>query len=167
MEIFLNSIPKGISGFVREGEITLPPGALAWKKVPVVKGFIDRQSEKYIIKARFITALELPCDRCLEPHTLAIDDEFMLIIINPENLEESGLEDDAIIPYPKDDRLELDDTIFRLIILDWPMKSLCDEKCKGLCPQCGVNLNHEQCNCGDFKIDPRWEALKSLKLVNR
>jgi uncharacterized protein len=43
------------------------------------------------------------------------------------------------------------------------MKPLCTTACKGLCPQCGTNLNTGRCDCTAKWIDPRLEALKNLK----
>jgi len=43
-----------------------------------------------------------------------------------------------------------------------PMKPLCRPDCKGLCPQCGANLNLESCTCESVKIDPRLALLKDL-----
>jgi uncharacterized protein len=44
-----------------------------------------------------------------------------------------------------------------------PMKPLCREDCKGLCPQCGTNLNTGSCECGPALEDPRLAPLKQLK----
>jgi len=44
-----------------------------------------------------------------------------------------------------------------------PMKPLCREDCKGLCPRCGEDLNVKGCGCVIETADPRWEALKTLK----
>jgi uncharacterized protein len=44
-----------------------------------------------------------------------------------------------------------------------PMKPLCREDCKGLCPICGVNRNRETCSCRSEWVDPRMEALRKLK----
>jgi uncharacterized protein len=46
-------------------------------------------------------------------------------------------------------------------ILDLPLAPLCRADCAGLCPECGVNRNLEQCSC-DAPTDPRWDALRAL-----
>ena len=48
-------------------------------------------------------------------------------------------------------------------VLAVPMKNLCSEDCKGLCPKCGKNLNEGLCNCNEENIDPRWETIQKLK----
>jgi uncharacterized protein len=44
-----------------------------------------------------------------------------------------------------------------------PMKPLCREDCRGLCPQCGADRNRGDCDCKDDWVDPRWAALADLK----
>ena len=49
------------------------------------------------------------------------------------------------------------------VLLALPVKVTCREDCKGLCPQCGKNLNQEQCSCTNTLADPRWSALKEIR----
>jgi uncharacterized protein len=49
------------------------------------------------------------------------------------------------------------------MLLAVPIKTVCGDACKGLCPQCGKNLNHGDCQCEPVAEDPRWDALKGLK----
>lgn len=58
--------------------------------------------------------------------------------------------------------LELDDVVITDILLSLPQKFLCRQDCKGLCPQCGSNLNLGDCACEKRQIDPRLEKLKQL-----
>ncbi|MFH1733516.1 MAG: DUF177 domain-containing protein [bacterium] len=59
--------------------------------------------------------------------------------------------------------IDLAQDIRDLLILELPTKVLCDEECKGLCLNCGANLNREACSCQDKPSDPRWDALKKLR----
>jgi len=45
-----------------------------------------------------------------------------------------------------------------------PFRFVCAEDCKGLCPTCAANRNTTSCECAETLVDPRWEALKELKL---
>jgi len=58
---------------------------------------------------------------------------------------------------------DLTDMVRQELLLALPMKPLCSEECKGLCPRCGVNLNIETCDCRVKGMDSRWEGLKDLK----
>ena len=57
--------------------------------------------------------------------------------------------------------LDVDKLIYGEILVNWPMKVLCKEDCKGVCQFCGANLNEGQCSCKK-PVDPRLEALKQL-----
>ncbi len=52
-------------------------------------------------------------------------------------------------------------------LLAQPMKYLCSEDCKGLCPVCGKNLNYEKCGCNEQALDPRMEIFRKLKLNSK
>ena len=88
-----------------------------------------------------------PCARCLTPVPFNID-------LNYE--DEDELEDGQ-------DTVDLVPFVEECLFIHEPYRVLCDETCKGLCPDCGVNLNQGECQCEheDF-IDPRLEALKQL-----
>jgi len=64
------------------------------------------------------------------------------------------------------DKIDLDEYIRDYAVLAVPMKNLCSEDCKGLCPKCGKNLNEGTCNCSEENIDPRWESIQKLKTKN-
>lgn len=58
--------------------------------------------------------------------------------------------------------LDLEELILSDILLELPTKLLCKEDCKGLCPHCGCNLNHQSCDCNKAYHDPRWDVLNTL-----
>ena len=67
------------------------------------------------------------------------------------------------ISYYQGDGLLLEDVLREQVLLALPLRAVCREDCKGLCPHCGKNLNLEQCNCAEPLEDPRWSVLKDLK----
>ncbi|MBD3288215.1 hypothetical protein GF337_05370 [candidate division KSB1 bacterium] len=103
------------------------------------------------------------CDRCLDDFETEMKERFRLAysLDNDVNVEKE--EDGGIRFLTKDSTvIDITDDIRESLLLVVPMKKLCTEECKGICPQCGVNRNAEECNHTDEKIDPRWEALKKL-----
>ena len=64
------------------------------------------------------------------------------------------------------DEVDLDDYLRGLIAVSLPVKVVCGEDCKGLCPKCGANLNRETCDCEKQWEDPRFAVLKKLKIIN-
>lgn len=119
------------------------------------------------IAGKLSADLEILCARCLEPVQYPIQREYDLLY-RPAGSDvgekEVELQDkDAAISYYEDDSLELEDVLREQMLLEVPIKTVCTEECKGLCPHCGRNLNTGECECAQAAVDPRWEALKELK----
>lgn len=104
------------------------------------------------------------CARCLTEFSQKIETVLSAKIIEKSNqqIEEEDDEEDIIYYNSRDRQLQIEDIIMNSIVLSLPMKSICNENCKGLCAKCGVDLNVEQCNCTKQDIDPRLEKLKNL-----
>jgi uncharacterized protein len=117
---------------------------------------------------KLATSIETACARCLEPVKSDIQREFDLLY-RPQGTdagheELSVTQAEAEIGYYSGDGLELDDVLREQVLLSVPLRMLCTEQCKGLCPHCGKNLNVEVCSCESRPADPRWDALKDLKI---
>jgi len=102
--------------------------------------------------------LSLVCGRCLEPFAVAGDVE-ILNMLQPAGMTDPGPE---TFPYAND-MFDLHGIVRELIELNLPMKPLCSENCRGLCPLCGMNLNRAACACPPPEPDNRWEALNKMK----
>lgn len=99
------------------------------------------------------------CARCLEEFDNTITTSFKGTIV--ESLSGDNTSEDIEIVI-RDGFIDLEDTIKQVVYLSMPMKALCSENCKGICPTCGANLNTEKCECDNVVIDPRLEKLKNL-----
>ena len=107
-------------------------------------------------------SIETPCARCLDTMDLILEPEVNLILL-PEYLPHEKDEDIDFETY-KGDEIDLGGYLRELIAMSLPIKVLCVEECKGLCPNCGVNLNLEECSCKDNWVDPRFAVLRNLKV---
>jgi uncharacterized protein len=116
------------------------------------------------------TTLELPCSRCVEPFPLPVDAPFDLRYqpqsANAGDGEHEVHEDDLTTAYYANDEIDLEQLMKEQFQLAMPMKPLCSEACRGLCPQCGTNLNRAACACNPRWSDPRLAALETLKHHN-
>jgi uncharacterized protein len=99
------------------------------------------------------------CDRCASE--LAKDFSFNVKKIIVEELQNENDDDDYIVVNNR--TLDLDELINEEVSLSLPTKILCKDDCKGLCAQCGTNLNVSKCDCKK-DVDPRLSAL--LQLLN-
>ena len=127
-----------------------------------VTGEIQKFSDKYFIKVELQTHAHFACDRCLEDFDQKIDGNFKLIY-SKQTRDKFAETDDYRILGDKTTEIDLSSDIRENLLLTLPMKHLCKDDCRGLCAQCGANLNSEICNCKQEDIDPRWEKLKRLK----
>jgi len=119
------------------------------------------------VVGKLTTKLDIPCARCLESVPYKVDRTFELLF-RPHSVnvgpDEAEMQDkDAEIAFYQGDGVELEDILREQILLAVPIKTVCREECKGLCPQCGKNLNAGECQCEPLAGDPRWNALKDLR----
>lgn len=103
------------------------------------------------------------CDRCLENFETELKERFRLVYSLDNDIVIEKEDDGGIRILTKDNTsIDISEDIRESLLLIVPMKKLCTEDCRGICPQCGVNRNYEQCNHSEEKTDPRWDALKKL-----
>jgi len=128
---------------------------------------IHKDREKFRLEGSAKTELELPCSRCLEPFRMPVDVAFDLRYLPASEMssedERETHDEDLDISYYRDDQIDLNELLREQFYLALPMKPLCEDGCKGLCPQCGTNLNTSTCACEPGWVDPRLAALKTLQ----
>ena len=113
------------------------------------------------------TKIELTCARCLEPVVEEVQRQFDLLYSplpkSTRHEEERLKADDTEIGFFRGEGLFLADVLSEQVLLALPMKAICRSDCRGLCPNCGANLNHEGCRCETHGSDPRLAPLARLK----
>ena len=122
--------------------------------------------DAFRVVGRATTRLELDCGRCLEPFEMPFDASFDLRYVPHEHNTGEGereiAEDDLTTAFYREGALDITDMLREQIELALPMKPLCSEACRGLCPECGANLNRTECGCAPKWEDPRLAPLKGL-----
>jgi len=163
MKIALSDIPdEGLSVDIREKFSAEDIHVLS----PVEARLdLNKAGKEVIVGGVLKTALALQCSRCLKDFTGILDIP-VNVVYHP--IEEIGtdkheLRDDEMdMGFYKGEELDLMELLKEQILLNIQMKPLCSEQCKGICPQCGINLNTGHCACARKKADPRLEVLKKL-----
>lgn len=116
---------------------------------------------------KFSTKVEQRCARCLEPVTSDLKNEFDLLYRPAQavgDADEIAISDaDTEIGFYTGEGLMLEDALKEQLLLALPVKVVCQEDCKGLCPHCGINRNAGHCECKQEVADPRWAALAEIK----
>jgi uncharacterized protein len=126
-------------------------------------------SSTVFIKGNLSVLLNVYCSRCLENANLSAAGDFAYTLIPAKNETEKERElnaEDLEIGYYDGEFVDLTPLICEQIILQIPIKALCREECKGLCPQCGANLNTASCNCQRGFVNERMAVLKDFKVKN-
>ncbi len=137
--------------------------------VPQGEFILQRKNELTVsMSGNLSVGVELSCDLCGETfcHPMNVDyiyifkveDDALLRVQEVECNEES-----CHTVYLKEPVIDVSEVLREQIVLAVPVKRLCDEKCKGMCPRCGVDLNHGNCRCSDENPDSPFALLKQLK----
>jgi len=119
----------------------------------------------YYCRGVAVCEAELACSRCLDPYhvTLRGDVEFSIreaageVVVN--GVEVAATEYIVSLGTAE---IDIAGPVREALILELPLKPLCREECRGLCPVCGVNRNERACDCKVEKTDSRWDGLRNL-----
>lgn len=126
-----------------------------------VAGKVTSVASEYLFEGTLSGVYERPCDRCLENARQTIDlDVAWLFELGREDQSLDGaleyteadvLDDEDVegerVRYYEGTELEMAPHVWEEMVLAGPSKFYCSESCKGLCPSCGLNLNHGECEC--------------------
>lgn len=173
MKISVSTIPEGGTNlrFERNGEWfrdRLPEAGgdgFALEKAEIACA-VQRIRENVIVEGSVATVAETPCSRCLETTRLSLRSPFYLTFAPPPSEQQEDVElsaTDLDFAYYEEDVIDLEETLFEQILLQIPLKPLCAETCRGLCPHCGINLNTTSCDCRGEILDERLAILKQFK----
>lgn len=138
---------------------------LTLREQPTLQLALQRHSDGIHTTGTVTATVEALCDRCLTALPIALKEEIDLLYLPlaaaPTEKGEHELveEQDFILAYYEDETIDLDALVREQIQLALPVRQLCAEACKGLCPTCGADLNKADCGCAKEVLDPRWEAL--------
>lgn len=112
------------------------------------------------VSGRLTAELTLVCSRCGQPFPYRLTVPFAEVYSSQEVGPDSEGEQDK--HQFSGDIIDITPEALRLLFEQLPMKPLCREDCRGLCLNCGADLNREACSCVRESIDPRWEKLRDL-----
>ena len=131
------------------------------RKTPVSLVLTNKGKRNLLIQGRMDLTILIPCGRCLEevPVEFELDFEKKIDMNLTEEERREALDECAYI-HGYD--LDVDELVYSEILVNWPLRVLCKEDCKGLCPHCGADRNVTDCDCDKKQIDPRFAALRAL-----
>jgi uncharacterized protein len=166
---------------VREFSFCEPPEYFPVLAEVVAKGYCSfngsvqvsiravKEFDHYRVQGNVTVPVQLNCSRCLSGFDYLISSDFVIffregsVAFEDEDEVELG-ELDLVSSVFSGNEIDLMPEISEQIILDIPIKPLCSETCKGLCPSCGSDLNKTTCNCVIEPRQSRFSVLKDLKV---
>lgn len=129
-----------------------------------VKIRLQKMIHQVFIDACFTINAQLECDRCDVSYNSALTNSFkMVYVLGSSRTGEDDDSPDFVYLPAETDRINIAPELHDFALLSVPMKKLCKEDCKGLCPKCGKDLNEGPCSCNDIPFDGRWLPLNELK----
>ena len=123
------------------------------------------------VEGEVIASASLECSRCLESYREDIAGNFLIIahhlkkgeVISDFSEYDEGEDTENLIYIAYgEDSIDINQNVHDAILLSIPLKPVCSEDCKGLCPICGNNLNESECGCNSENKDARWQAVSGL-----
>lgn len=148
---------------------TVNVGGLSYEilsKTPVSLTLKNVGKGKALVTAKSSFEFELGCDRCLKPVKYTMEIDAQQEVISPDYADEID-EDAEQTVFMEGYQLNVDDLIYSDIVLNWPMKILCREDCKGICRICGKDLNTGECGCDTFVPSPGLAGIKEIFNANK
>jgi len=126
------------------------------------------------IEGNISTTVRMDCARCLQSFEMPLESSFALTYSQEEPVPEQSdayqeeleltAEDMGLIYY-QGKEINLKNEIQEQVVLAFPLRTLCRQDCRGLCPKCGADLNTEKCDCDRSPPAGKFDALKGLKLA--
>ncbi|MDO4679172.1 MAG: DUF177 domain-containing protein [Blautia sp.] len=130
-------------------------------KEPVELTITNTGDRNLEIEATGKITVGIPCSRCLEEVPVDIPLQIMRKL-DMKLTDEERVNDLDESSYLTGLDLNVDRLVYLEVLMSWPLKVLCREDCKGICSQCGKNLNNGPCGCVDEPKDPRMAAISDI-----
>lgn len=157
----------GLSEGVHEYSFRSTPAELGltpeFREPVEVQATIEKTSRQLFLKASLRTTADVECDRCVtlirEPLASGYQMHYVWEASDAERIDPAEVQ----VLSPGQTVIDTADDVRQTVLLAFPLKHVCREDCKGLCPRCGINLNEGTCDCRETRVDGRWDKLKELQ----
>ncbi len=116
-----------------------------------VEAIVTNTQDSILLQVKLKGVAILECTRCLENFRWPFEVEFT------ESYDKKGKNSINV-----NQLLDISEDIYQNIMVRIPMQIVCNDGCKGICPECGTNRNFKKCDCQPQAVDPRWRKLESF-----
>lgn len=138
------------------------------QRVPQAELQVDTKGKgKYLLSGTLDAVMSSRCDRCGKSITMELNRAFKYTLVvgsEPElGTDYQCSEEDCQTLYLKEAAIDPEVLLAEQLVLAMPLQRLCSKSCEGLCPECGININEDTCQCGGIKKDSPFAVLRSLQ----
>ena len=131
-----------------------------------VKGNVRVRGTEAFVTGHVEASVAVDCDRCLTQVEMAVNAHLALEFITVNDYGSTMVAEltdaEMSVSVFDGEGIDVDETVKEQILLSVPTRTLCQENCKGICPNCGSDRNAGDCGCDSNEGDPRWAALGNL-----
>ncbi len=157
---------SGLSNGIHEYDFSADPSAVGlngnFSSPVVIHIHLDKEVHQILFKADITTSGQFECDRCLDEFQQKLNAEYSMVYLYDQESVAKYSEEEVQVITPDTVYIDPAEDIRQMVLFSIPLKLLCREECKGLCPHCGKNLNSGSCSCEPNTVDPRWDTLKGF-----
>jgi uncharacterized protein len=128
-----------------------------------VQTTLDKTPNQILLTSQIHVTASVVCDRCVASFTKELNPSYsMFYMFEGSEYEHMDPAEFQVVPTGQH-VIDIADDVRQSVLLAVPLKLLCKESCKGLCPSCGQNLNEGSCSCREELTDSRWDQLRKLQ----
>ena len=148
---------KQLSYEATPAELGISPEEVRVEGTVKFTGTITNTGDVLLLQGKVQALVNRICGRCLQEFSRTSTAEVL------ERYYPVGKEEETADGFAySGDLVDIGPAIRECLVLAEPLKVLCKEDCKGLCPKCGTNLNLHSCNCDRTHYNPKFSALQKL-----
>ena len=170
MKLDVSHVPEtglGVNVELDAGEVDISDATADLTGDLQLNGRVLEVGEEMLLEGTLRGTLSLSCGRCLnsflQPFEIAVSARYVNAAENEhEDQADAGPRDVTRVPFVGD-QIDLSSGIREDLLLNIPLKPLCRKNCRGLCPQCGADLNEGECTCEKKTADPRLAELRDIR----
>ena len=158
MRLDLDRTPSGQSDLPVDGRMDLVSGDEGPDEARVHGSLrVDNLESRFVLRGELSATTTVACGRCLNDFELAYTVPVELVVLRDSASEEG--DSDTPVLHQRSGVVELGEALREAVVLAVPQVRICRDECRGICAQCGADLNAAECDCADEEVDPRWEGL--------
>jgi uncharacterized protein len=163
MKISISNLSEGVHSFHFSAEPTLLGLGSNFDRDVIVDVKLNKTSREVLLQTQVSTVGTFICDRCIDGFQRGVTAAYRIVYLYDERGHDRYPDGEVQIIAAGTPFIDITEDVRQYLLLAVPVKLLCKESCKGLCPHCGTNHNHHTCSCQTEVLEPRWPALRTKK----